>query len=103
MPSIHPQQNATSSACAAVTDGSPEPFLWIFSQISVSRVVIRRSHFSNAASVREALDSCGIRNHGRLPKLRTASASESKRSKIGEKFGHHEELQDAGRNAEQLD
>ena len=37
MPYIHPQHNATSSACAAGHRPLPDAFLYILSQISVSR------------------------------------------------------------------
>src|SRR5580765_1314080 len=60
MPSIHPQQSATSSACAPVTVGSPEPFLWIFSQSSVSRAWFLDSQASNAASVLKLLIFLGL-------------------------------------------
>src|SRR5580698_10529711 len=55
MPSIHPQHKATSSACAAVTVGNPDPFLWIFNHSSVSRTWFEAIHFASAASVRKLL------------------------------------------------
>ncbi|CAN5742115.1 hypothetical protein BH11MYX4_BH11MYX4_02550 [soil metagenome] len=46
--------STTSSASATLTVGSPEPFLWIFTQISVSRAWWARIHASNARWVRKA-------------------------------------------------
>jgi len=43
------------SACASVTVGSPELFLGILSQISVSRAWFAFIHAANAASVRKLL------------------------------------------------
>src|SRR4029078_12124015 len=50
-----PQHRATSSACALVTVGRPEPFLWIFSQSSVLRAWFAFIRAANAASVRKLL------------------------------------------------
>src|SRR5260221_7695565 len=66
MPSIQPQQSATSSACAQVTDASPEPFLWTFSQISVSRAWLADSHDANAASVLKLLIFFGLGTIGAI-------------------------------------
>ena len=53
MPLIQPQHSATSSACATVTDGKPESFLWTLSHISVSRAWCAASQVSKSASVQK--------------------------------------------------
>jgi hypothetical protein len=70
MPSIHPQQSATSSASALVTDGRPDPFLWIFSQISSSQAWFAFIHAANAASVRKLLIFPGSGMTGAMNKVR---------------------------------
>ena len=76
MPSIQPQHSATSSASAAVTVGTPEAFLKIFSHTSGSRSWLRRSHDSNAASVRNALIRLGLGTTAAIhpPRLKNCTA-----------------------------
>src|SRR4249920_2672200 len=66
MPSIQPQHNATSIACALVTVGRPDPFLCNFSQISVSRAWLAFIHATNAASVRKLLIFAGSGTTGAI-------------------------------------
>src|SRR5439155_17532538 len=55
MPSIQPQHRQTSSASCAVTDGSPDNFLWSWTHTSGSASWWAASHASNATSLANAL------------------------------------------------
>src|SRR5258706_4066197 len=79
MPSIQPQQSATSSACAQVTDASPEPFLWTFSQISLSRAWLADSHDANAASVLKLLIFFGLGMIGAMERCRADGQARERR------------------------
>jgi hypothetical protein len=67
MPSIQPQHRATSSACAGVTDASPDDLLWTLIQTSGSASWWALSHLSNAVSVAKTLIRRGSGTTGAMP------------------------------------